>query len=147
MCGKLNLISGGCQCANYLQASGNWSTDPWRCTAVDGYVYGRGVTDDKGPILATLYAVRELLVRRFLLITHRSPHMERRLWHAPYRLPDALLIVRWLLFLLQAEGKMDINVVFAYEGEEENGSGGFRDAISRIAGDIVLREKWLPSES
>lgn len=70
-------------------------------------MYGRGVTDDKGPILATLHAMRELL----------------------------------------AEGDMAVNVVFAYEGEEENASGGFRDAISRLADDSALREKWLQSQS
>ncbi len=31
-------------------------------TCENEYLYGRGVTDDKGPILATLYAVKELLV-------------------------------------------------------------------------------------
>lgn len=29
----------------------NWRTDPFKLTVVDGKVYGRGVVDDKGPIL------------------------------------------------------------------------------------------------
>lgn len=28
---------------------------------MDGYLYGRGVSDNKGPILAFIYAVKELL--------------------------------------------------------------------------------------
>jgi Cys-Gly metallodipeptidase DUG1 len=28
---------------------------------VDGYFYGRGVSDNKGPVLAFVYAVKELL--------------------------------------------------------------------------------------
>eukprot|EP00047_Mylnosiga_fluctuans_P012762 m.27711 g.27711 ORF g.27711 m.27711 type:complete len:1166 (+) comp4449_c0_seq1:65-3562(+) len=36
-----------------------WRTSPWQLTAMDGYLYGRGVTDNKGPILAILYAVHE----------------------------------------------------------------------------------------
>ena len=38
-----------------------WRTDPWALTGVNGYLYGRGATDDKGPILATVFAVKELL--------------------------------------------------------------------------------------
>lgn len=34
-----------------------WSTDPWRLTERDGYLYGRGVLDDKGPIAAISAAV------------------------------------------------------------------------------------------
>jgi acetylornithine deacetylase/succinyl-diaminopimelate desuccinylase-like protein len=37
-----------------------WKTNPWVATAIDGYLYGRGCTDDKGPILATLHALDHL---------------------------------------------------------------------------------------
>lgn len=37
-----------------------WLTDPWELVAKGGYLYGRGVTDDKGPIIATLAAVQQL---------------------------------------------------------------------------------------
>lgn len=40
---------------------GNWDTDPWSLSAVDGHYYGRGVTDNKGPTLAMIYALRGLL--------------------------------------------------------------------------------------
>lgn len=32
----------------------------------NGYLYGRGVTDNKGPIMAVAFAVAELLYRRAL---------------------------------------------------------------------------------
>lgn len=38
----------------------SWSTDPFVLTARDGNLYARGVSDNKGPILAAIYAVSEL---------------------------------------------------------------------------------------
>ncbi|KAJ1987042.1 hypothetical protein EDC05_006030 [Coemansia umbellata] len=37
-----------------------WRTEPFDLVGRDGYLYGRGVSDDKGPVLATLFAVAEL---------------------------------------------------------------------------------------
>lgn len=38
-----------------------WSSDPWTLTTVDGYFYGRGATDNKGPIIAMIFAVKKLI--------------------------------------------------------------------------------------
>ncbi|MEG1857312.1 MAG: Sapep family Mn(2+)-dependent dipeptidase [Pseudoflavonifractor sp.] len=35
-----------------------WSTDPYRMTEKDGMLYGRGVADDKGPLVAALFAMK-----------------------------------------------------------------------------------------
>jgi len=43
-----------------------WKTDPFKLTGLNGYLYGRGVTDDKGPILAVACAAAELLSQRRL---------------------------------------------------------------------------------
>ena len=67
-----------------------WATDPFAVASVDGHLYGRGTSDNKGPILAFVYAVKELLARG---------------------------------------GPLPVNVAFVFEGEEENGSGGFREAV------------------
>ncbi|KAF5360448.1 hypothetical protein D9756_004816 [Leucocoprinus leucothites] len=43
-----------------------WGSDPFTLTGKNGYLYGRGVTDDKGPILAIACAAADLLARRAL---------------------------------------------------------------------------------
>lgn len=43
-----------------------WSTDPFQLTSLNGFLYGRGVSDNKGPILAALYAAAELTQRKEL---------------------------------------------------------------------------------
>ncbi len=37
--------------------NGNWIIDPFQMKGINGYLYGRGVSDNKGPIMAALYAV------------------------------------------------------------------------------------------
>ncbi|KAK2079339.1 hypothetical protein QBZ16_003030 [Prototheca wickerhamii] len=69
-----------------------WRSSPWELTSVDGHLYGRGSSDNKGPVLAFVYAVKELL---------RAPGSE-----------------------------LPVNVAFLIEGEEENGSVGFHEAVS-----------------
>ncbi|KAI9489794.1 WD40-repeat-containing domain protein [Zychaea mexicana] len=68
-----------------------WNTDPFKLTGKNGYLYGRGTSDNKGPVLASIFAVYELL----------------------------------------KEGQLDVNVIFLVEGEEENGSLGFQDAVNK----------------
>lgn len=49
-------------------ADGNegWATDPFTLTASDGNLYARGVSDNKGPTLAALFAVLDLHKQRKL---------------------------------------------------------------------------------
>ncbi|CAG9463974.1 unnamed protein product [Pedinophyceae sp. YPF-701] len=73
-----------------------WNTDPWEMSIVNGYLYGRGASDNKGPILGFLYAVKSLLD--------------------------------------DCGGNVDAlptNVAFVFEGEEENGSRGFTQAVEK----------------
>ena len=39
----------------------DWRTPPFEATIKDGWIFGRGVQDDKGPSMASLYAVKALL--------------------------------------------------------------------------------------
>jgi di- and tripeptidase len=47
-------------------AESRWATDPFQVEGVNGYWYGRGVTDNKGPTMAALFAVTDLLEARQL---------------------------------------------------------------------------------
>ena len=37
-----------------------WRLDPYSGTVEDGYIYGRGTLDDKGPMVAALFAMKAL---------------------------------------------------------------------------------------
>lgn len=71
--------------------NGKWITDPFTLKGTNGFLYGRGVSDNKGPIVAALYAVTDLM---------------------------------------QAQ-RLQNDVVFLIEGEEEVGSRGFEEAVRR----------------
>lgn len=43
-----------------------WESDPFKLTGHNGYLYGRGATDNKGPIMAVAFAAAELLSRKAL---------------------------------------------------------------------------------
>ncbi|KAK8097559.1 WD repeat domain-containing protein [Apiospora kogelbergensis] len=45
---------------------GNWNTDPFQLKGTNGYLYGRGVSDNKGPIMAALYALTDLMQSKAL---------------------------------------------------------------------------------
>ncbi|KAI0894704.1 glutathione degradosome [Annulohypoxylon nitens] len=46
--------------------NGKWTHDPFQLTGTNGYLYGRGVSDNKGPIMAALYAVTDLIQAKSL---------------------------------------------------------------------------------
>ncbi|KAK4636296.1 putative di- and tripeptidase DUG2 [Fulvia fulva] len=41
-------------------ANGKWLNDPFQMEGIDGYLYGRGTSDNKGPIMAAIFACAEL---------------------------------------------------------------------------------------
>ena len=40
--------------------TGKWIVDPFSMEGIDGYLYGRGTSDNKGPIMAAIFACAEL---------------------------------------------------------------------------------------
>lgn len=47
-------------------AEEQWETNPWELSGRNGYLYGRGVSDNKGPILAIACAASTLRAKRDL---------------------------------------------------------------------------------
>jgi len=43
-----------------VPAGNDWSHDPYGGEIIDGKLYGRGTTDDKGPVISCLYAMKAL---------------------------------------------------------------------------------------
>ena len=43
-----------------VPAGGGWDFDPYGGELTDGKIYGRGTTDDKGPVISCLYAMKAL---------------------------------------------------------------------------------------
>lgn len=46
-----------------VPAQDDWTHEPFAFTEEDGRLYGRGVTDDKGPAVACIYAMKDLLAQ------------------------------------------------------------------------------------
>jgi di- and tripeptidase len=44
-----------------MTGSQEWSSEPYTLSGRDGFYYGRGVSDNKGPVLAAMFAVSDLL--------------------------------------------------------------------------------------
>ena len=49
-----------------IAAESTWSGDPFALEGRDGYLYGRGVSDNKGPVLAAICAVADLVADKNL---------------------------------------------------------------------------------
>lgn len=43
-----------------------WIVDPFNMEGIDGYLYGRGTSDNKGPIMAAIFACAELMAEQTL---------------------------------------------------------------------------------
>lgn len=116
-----------------------WSTNPWEMTASDGYFYGRGVSDNKGPLLAQIFAVRRLrqtMKQAFFLSGLDSP-------------AEAATS--------ETEG-CPVNVLFVADGHEEEGAcapvlrllqearkdGWLR---GKIAGLLGCNSQWIDDET
>ncbi|EPQ67613.1 Bgt-2363 [Blumeria graminis f. sp. tritici] len=69
----------------------NWMINPFEMKGINGYLYGRGVSDNKGPIMAAIYGVLDLV----------------------------------------QEKKLESDITFLIEGEEESGSRGFEFAVRK----------------
>lgn len=96
-----------------------WNTNPWKVHCKDGYIYGRGVTDNKGPIICSLLAVKQFISE------WRRKHRCRQ---TPQKQPadtsgDTASASHTLT---KSDPVIPFNFVWICEGDEENGSLGMR---------------------
>ncbi|OXB66157.1 hypothetical protein ASZ78_004016 [Callipepla squamata] len=87
-----------------------WKTDPYTLTEINGNLYGRGATDNKGPVLAWINAVETY---RALKIVGISEEL-------------CLFLIQTSLMFLQAT---PVNFKFVIEGMEEAGSLGLEKLL------------------
>ena len=78
---------------------GGWDSEPFTLSGRDGFLYGRGASDNKGPLLAAVFAAAKVFHARDAAEAGAS------------------------------EATPTPNFVFLVEGEGENGSDGFREAV------------------
>lgn len=52
--------------SDVVPAAGSWKHPPFSATLEDGVIYGRGAADDKGPLVAALYAIKLLKDNGFI---------------------------------------------------------------------------------
>ncbi|KAL8994844.1 MAG: hypothetical protein Q9169_005291 [Polycauliona sp. 2 TL-2023] len=80
-----------------------WESDPFVMVGTNGYLYGRGVSDNKGPILAAIYAVAELVSERRLssdvvfLIEGEEECGSRGFAETVRRNKDKIGVIDWIL--------------------------------------------------
>jgi hypothetical protein len=98
-------------------AAENWASSPWELTPRDGYLYGRGVADNKGPILAMALAASALLERGKLGVDLVMLVEGASSWESGWSASFASRA--------RADGERPL------PGEEEAGSRGLSEAIER----------------
>lgn len=114
-----------------VAAGEGWNTPPFAVTVKDGLMYGRGVADDKGPVVAALYAMRYLKEENLLppdtcvrLVVGADEEVGMRC--VPYytahaeRLPECTMIVDGNFPVVNTEkGLLDFDLKYDPEPEED----------------------------
>ena len=128
----------------------NWDTDPFKLTLVDGELRGRGVVDDKGPAVASLYSLKYLkdrdipLTKKIVLIIGTSEEIE---WHdmehfkEEFELPDYGFSPDGAFPIFNREnGYMDVELIFTEPdlvGDENISGGSAVNSIPTLASAVI----------
>ena len=135
----------------------DWRTDPFDMASIDGYLYGRGTSDNKVAaacdhlrryialfayltstgLISVTHTVAVLVCRSCattiaVLTAADADHLLRVCLPAQGPILAFIYAVKELQQAASREGRqggLGANIAFVFEGEEENGSGGFRNAV------------------
>lgn len=96
----------------------NWMTNPFEVASVDGYLYGRGTSDNKARTIHGHQVLAGTSIGTEGLRCAQGPIL------------GFVFAVRELLDACTESGKeLPVNCAFCFEGEEENGSHGFAPTL------------------
>ncbi|KAL8431084.1 hypothetical protein ACSSS7_005489 [Eimeria intestinalis] len=95
-----------------------WDTNPWKVHCKDGYFYGRGVSDNKGPIICSLLAVKQFIAE------WRRKHRARQSATQQAEETSKGGAVNQAAPKSVNDPAVPFNFVWICEGDEENGSMG-----------------------
>ncbi len=128
----------------------NWATDPFELTLKDGHLFGRGVVDDKGPVIASLYAMKYLKEKRapfnkriMLIVGTREEIVWEDMDHfkEEFKLPDYGFSPDGAFPIYNREnGYMDVELIFEeplLKGDEDIRGGTATNSIPAMASCMI----------
>lgn len=129
----------------------DWTYPPYSATIADGKLYGRGILDDKGPIMMTLYAMKALvdagikLNRRIRLIlgTNEETHWQGIQYYMKHEEAPTMGFTPDASFPAIHGEKGIMNVLFEKEIKEQLDDGGI-EILSLSGG---LRANMVPESA
>ncbi|KHN77499.1 Cytosolic non-specific dipeptidase [Toxocara canis] len=113
-----------------------WNTDPFRLTEKDGKLYGRGSSDDKGPVIGWINALETLRRKKVTL----PVNIKDGKLYGRGSSDDKGPVIGWINALETLRRKkvtLPVNIKFCFEGMEESGSKGLEEALS------ARKDTWL----
>ncbi len=130
-----------------------WNTDPFELVLKNGHLYGRGVVDDKGPVIASLYALKYLKdsgirpgKRIMLIVGTREEIVWEDMDHfkEEFPLPDYGFSPDGAFPIYNREnGYMDVELIFTeplLKGDEDIRGGSATNSIPAEASAIINGE-------
>ena len=131
-----------------------WNTDPFQLTLKDGFLYGRGVVDDKGPVIASLYAMKYIrdkglpTKRKIMFIIGTGEEIvwtDMEHFKEEFPFPDYGFSPDGGFPIYNREnGYMDIELIFnepLLRGDEDISGGSARNSIPAKAHAVINGER------
>jgi predicted dipeptidase len=141
-----------------------WTTPPFQCSSKDGYVYGRGVADDKGPLVQALLAMAALgddarprthAVRLLVGSDEESANEDIATYLKTHKAPDVTLVLDSEFPVIVGEKAWDVLELTVANPYDTRGASSARwalvDVSSGVSPSIVPRQavahlRWTPED-